>query len=514
MITIPNTEKKYNQEPTQLQIKIPINSTMKGMEECDYNKVVESEDIFFRERNESCCFRIHGNILPVMDNCLVSPETVEEIRDQYSRSGIFGITDFLTNSSLKRANIGDKGGWHYYLDNDDVCKSYPFKPEIKKFDICGNDNWCFKLAYINECEDLDFNGINLSDGLAILQSSAVTYYDFDYFQLSTYLKHNLKQGDLIKIFPSEEIIEVKHYVDDYTFYLEEHFSEVDMTHFRKIEGGHESEYYIQKATFISDVEVDISGFQKSVYGDSIISFKVDDIDLCSYTDCHGKPIDKVYLIAIKNHCNDYWTDIKMGLDINPLSDLYNINRNVTDLGDINCDSESIYCNVVEYNKLLQTENTISDVSIKFNSTIRQEFNMTEHYVYKPCCPIKFRNYSSYVENDGTLEVLNVPDYAVKINDTLYWRDLLDYGIIDDTEDFVDRPFLNGCHYIYEHHIICLNRQNSDCNFDYSGYDRLYPEIIGVTCPDIEEPIIDTDCSPFSPEIDQFTRSPFENLLGG
>jgi hypothetical protein len=143
-----------------------------------------------------------------------------------------------------------------------------------------------------------------------------------------------------------------------------------------------------------------------------------------------------------------------------------------------------YGDVEEYNKFEQISHILSDVCHRFNtmdriknisvSGLTVDIGMRslgpryEGYFYYPHHNIKIRNFSSYLEQ-GDINVFGIPDYAVDIGDGRFiWRDLLDYGIDNGMEDYVDYPFINGCHYV--HHNVCFPIRRQD---PYGRYGLLF-----------------------------------------
>jgi len=73
------------------------------------------------------------------------------------------------------------------------------------------------------------------------------------------------------------------------------------------------------------------------------------------------------------------------------------------------------------------------------------------YYYEPFNKIKIKDFSSYIEEGETQKVAGIPDYAVYSENSLSfrWRDIYDYGFVDETNAGVNYPFLNGAHYPFE-----------------------------------------------------------------
>lgn len=85
----------------------------------------------------------------------------------------------------------------------------------------------------------------------------------------------------------------------------------------------------------------------------------------------------------------------------------------------------------------------------------------EGYFYKPFKKIEFRKFSNiieYAEPEDTIE--GIPsDYVEYPDGTLGWRDLLEHGFIQEGNNGVNWPFVQGRHYIFLNHNIYLRRQD-------------------------------------------------------
>jgi len=67
---------------------------------------------------------------------------------------------------------------------------------------------------------------------------------------------------------------------------------------------------------------------------------------------------------------------------------------------------------------------------------------------------------------GDETTYGIPEYAVKLsNGKYYWRDYLDIGTNDITNNFVNYPFLNNSHYIYQNYCFEVKRQDPFDNWD-------------------------------------------------
>lgn len=119
---------------------------------------------------------------------------------------------------------------------------------------------------------------------------------------------------------------------------------------------------------------------------------------------------------------------------------------------------------VEYNSFDMKETVLSDSYHKITSNIDlfdhgQNGNIngfsgstnTNQFglFYKPFHKVKLRELSPYVEKSNVENIANLPDNAFfDENERQWsWRDLYDHGYIDDNQNGVNHPFINGIHYV-------------------------------------------------------------------
>jgi hypothetical protein len=73
------------------------------------------------------------------------------------------------------------------------------------------------------------------------------------------------------------------------------------------------------------------------------------------------------------------------------------------------------------------------------------------YMYKPHYSIPIRVFSDYIESANLEDIDSVPFYSYySNNDTkFYWRDLYQYGFVDNEGLGLNIPFINGAHYPFK-----------------------------------------------------------------
>jgi hypothetical protein len=366
----------------------------------------------------------------------------------------------------------------------------------------GRNNWNIWLTYPKEIDlvPLEFNGVPLSDGIAIYSGTTVTIDDRPMTALICSINHGLSVGDEIvirsnPILPATDTgyegvfniyalgfgdgtYESNTFIIDYVIpvFPPNPFLNT-RTSFNRIIDGYESKYHgrwFEKITKISDIELFNTAFAANIYNDQIFSYNFKkDIDLDLYLDYLGRPLTEVYVSFAKNQ--DYyqnggqiWTLVESGLKTVTMSTEYDINTitsvslNDSIESNVNAITDYLFGDIVEYNEVAQYEKVLEVAYHRFNTVNREVNNFLEGYYYKAHYRNQVRKFSNYAnvefENAET-----IPFYASNIGDGRYiWKDI-------EPNDFSNGntiPFLNGCHYIYNS--INLNIQRQDpCNIYFN-----------------------------------------------
>lgn len=127
-----------------------------------------------------------------------------------------------------------------------------------------------------------------------------------------------------------------------------------------------------------------------------------------------------------------------------------------------------YC---EWNDYEQTERVISPYyqKIKYNP---DNFNIEsvpttnqDGFYYKSHNLMQLRVFSNFLESGSADNVDNIPFYSYfsTADQEFRWRDLYDYGFIDEQNRGVNYPFLNGSHYPFSEIIFRLIPEGSTIN---------------------------------------------------
>ena len=407
------------------------------------------------------------------------------------------------------------------IPNDFYFLPQPISGNTNLFNNGAVQNWFFKITYpyTGVCSSLYFTSpyitgpssdVYLCDGIVIQNINTGTTNGQLLLYIETPINHGLIEGDqiIIRPFPNadnEKIFDVvtvdsngKFWINYWdspnTLILNSQFP-VDPLRFKRIYQGIESEYLERRFTAITEVndyQIYKSAFAQNIYNDPIQLFHYNkDIDTSELLDYLGRPLTELFFTKIK-YINlngsavptmEPWTELSTGIKTN----IPNLNFDIKAVYGgsplrphtiplqpkvieiVTENSTEFFGDIVDYNKGDLSERILVDAQYRFNTVNREDLEYGEGYYYQSHDRIKLLDYSSQIEQENlTLPDVNVPKGAVSINGIMQWRDILTPGFYDQYGRGVNYPFLNGCHYIYTEHDLCIKRQNPTQDRVYSA----------------------------------------------
>jgi len=207
-----------------------------------------------------------------------------------------------------------------------------------------------------------------------------------------------------------------------------------------------------------------------------------DLNIENLLDNQKRPLNEIFLTIINKGYSGYFnkptqgTGVKEGwqFNITERNNLYWDSNNLKSNSNIgyssytltNGSTEDFYYNLdfksgdtlcgdwCEWNNITQQERIISPYyqKIKYNQDIfKSEQVATTNpsgYYYQPHIGMVIRAFSNYVETGELRNADQVPFWAYYSNayEQFMWRDVYEYGFIDEQDNGVDFPFLNFSHY--------------------------------------------------------------------
>ena len=232
-----------------------------------------------------------------------------------------------------------------------------------------------------------------------------------------------------------------------------------------------------------------------------------DIDISQYVDNQKRPITELFLTIVNKGYSGYFNkpDINniglkegWGFNITSLTnfwwDVNNSDSNTTIttsnyvLTDVSGNTKTFYYNnnlktgdtiygdFCEWNDYEQKERVISNYyhKIKYNSDnfniISGQTTNPQGFYYTPHNPITIRVFSDSVENIDFDKADQIPrwSYFSQTDNQFRWRDLYDFGFIDELRNGVDYPYFNNAHYPYVDVFFRLKPEGSNMNDELLG----------------------------------------------
>ena len=273
---------------------------------------------------------------------------------------LYTSDDLLSFEDSVNANLTDENGWFGFINASNLKTTAPGEDgELTKISCVINNrkncefidmypdrttftfspyynrtvdrleyNWDVFLTYAYES---DYCNILVSDGnvnalpvLYVKKENGITGEDIYVFRC--YTKHNLKRGDMIKVYvdKSEEPIGVYRVSNvgntgkgdpEYYFYLDsfdvpESITSSQYVRFSKTYNGFDSSYYVRKLKKIGDLNSERYklAFASTIYDDDTtqITF-TDDINIGELRDNLGRPLTELFVTIVKsNRGNTVW----------------------------------------------------------------------------------------------------------------------------------------------------------------------------------------------------------------
>ena len=217
-----------------------------------------------------------------------------------------------------------------------------------------------------------------------------------------------------------------------------------------------------------------------------VTFKRD-FDISGFRDNNKRPLSSLFVTIVKNGYTGWFnnavpagntTSIEVGWDMNFSNDQidgwwsklnpnnrdnlpnnhYTINnRDFYFTKELEI-GENIKGDICEWNEYDQKENVLSSANHKisfnlnnFNDGSDENPNLPNGYSYKPHYEVKVKEFSDSIEFGDKDKIDQFPDYAFfsDYDQQWRWRDLYEYGFIDENGNGVNFPFLNGSHYPFK-----------------------------------------------------------------
>lgn len=345
-------------------IKINLQNNNRLIPDNELYKIVDVDERFNNERQNSKSYRILGTINPIISNVLFNLSDSLKT-DKYTWAGFNSMSDFLDLSYPKDGNNSDdndntyptaienflteRDGWFGYYSSDvsENCKYYDMEPTRKRFSFLPDyspfhnvnnlksvKNWELTITYPSSIDD---KHILVSGGILIIDTELVTISEKQLVVFKIPCRHNLNIGDTVRI------VNTNGFNGDYTIYalgdsannLKDYCFSVEAptngtltpnSRFKKIIDDEECVYYFRKFKKIKtkssivietdDYDIYNASFAQNLFNDRLQQFIFnEEIDITDLKDNLGRPISELFLTIIKTSSNNLFSRVSSGLEL-------------------------------------------------------------------------------------------------------------------------------------------------------------------------------------------------------
>lgn len=367
------TYKARNNTSPQLEnkdafFKVSLKSDIKILPSGKINRVVNLDDEFNKEREESKRYRIITTLRPLFSNVLFNLSGEKNNINETSSYGyesfdgdifkknqfdnIIG-NDFLGGATLTyeesvNKHLKELNGWFGFYDPDVTkvgsCDFYDLEPKRERFNPSSyltERKWEFTITYPHSSDKTHFL---VNGGLLITTATPRLLGGIEMLSLGTAVPHNLNIGDTVRLsnMPNQNMngdfivlsLGFENGDDSDTEFVVNinpnnaiTGTQFSFGRMKRLYFGHEVEYYLRKFKKINgfqskselsnkDYEAYPLAFSKTIYDDDIyeIIFN-EDIDTTGLIDNLGRPLSELYLTMVKTIDNGFFTNIKSGFDL-------------------------------------------------------------------------------------------------------------------------------------------------------------------------------------------------------
>jgi hypothetical protein len=345
-------EYKYKEAVnTNTYIPIQINGSERLLPPGEINKVLDVTEQFDYERQACKYYRIIGKINPLISNVLFNTTGTQDCWEVLS-SATFTTNNLNANNasatyaeSIKR-NLKENNGWYGYNSfpnsTGGFCNFNYMEPKKSRFlfepdttNIPGSlvKNWELTITYPYSSDTTHKMVIS---GLSIVDKVQVNVGGVMMTALSVPVFHNLLNGGTIRLRGTnlDGDYEIKRIgldngtLKEYYFCIDVDFNTLTLTpnsKMTKLYDGVESVYYFRKFKKIKtkyssaiqpdDYETYNLAFSQNIFSDDIVQFIFnEDIDITDAVDNLNRPLSELYLTIIKTDSNNIFSRVSSGIE--------------------------------------------------------------------------------------------------------------------------------------------------------------------------------------------------------
>ena len=374
-LTVNNSKGSVNKD---VNVKLEFINNERVLPVGEINKIVNLADRFQVERNRSSLFRFISTFDVVSTNALFNTNDIPTLSgttwahfnnmlflDQsYPKDNtLFDKTDLTYSQSISKYLI-EKDGWFGFTNpniiGSGLCDFIDMEPKRERFSVIPDihpygsnpltttsvNNWEITMTYPYSS---DKTHEMVSGGLLIIDKVSVTVSNRNMTAIGLACKHNLKRGDVVKIYGTTgqngEHVVIRTGLDNGD--LKDFYFVIDVlptgtinnsSRIKKVINSVECEYYFRLFRKIKtkdspiiknfDYEAYRLGFSQNIYTDDLSqSIFNEDINIEGLLDNLGRPVSEVFLTIIKTDSNLLFTKVTSGIETPFIPTLINSAQN-------------------------------------------------------------------------------------------------------------------------------------------------------------------------------------------
>ena len=403
---------------------------------------------------------------------------------------LYSITDNSFYTGIQQVEfLGDEGEMEEYKIRLKTKYKIPNSNLILKKVVGPSDD---DLNFINPIGAIRLTTCDITGGTTNSNYTKVTTGNFTSFSGRT---HNLRESDYVDVRVNDNnyllngLHRVENIVNRYEFVMDVKINNTPNTIINGIDislrrmDGVPSDYYIRKFKLLSDTRYEVTEttkFGNSIYPKTInnkfgVANKtwlfnfLNSVNTKGLYNHRGGELTQIYIATIKRAGENpfNWSDVTAHWDFKrqyaiETNKIENISLNKSNgIGTIEkklVGIDEYFGDFVEYNRVTLLENTISKAIHRFS--LNNAPTIDNGYYLDPFQQINIRKYSNNIEVAlAGRKVVGIPGDAEKRpNGDIIWRDVLTPGFIEEGNNGVDYPFLNGSNYVYTNKHIFVRRQ--------------------------------------------------------
>lgn len=341
-----NSETSKNSVNTDTFLKVNIDSEERLLPPGEIVNIVNSAEVFNKERQSTFLYRILGKINLTASNALFNLSDTA-FNDLYTWKG-FNFLDPQTNEfrfksgvfpNVVNTYLKEQNGWFGYFDpnisNSGFCNFFDMEPKRERFSFLPDtnpyhasntgpvNNWELTITYP---ASVDSGHTMVNNGLLIVDAVPVTVSNRSMTAIAMPCMHNLNIGDSVIItgtngYDGEHVVvktglengDMKPYY--FVINLPPTGTVSGNSRMKKVVGGIESKYYFRKFRRVKTIDTSLInqndynnyrlGFSQNYFNEELSQFIFnDDINVKDLKDNLGRPLSELYLTILKTNSNN------------------------------------------------------------------------------------------------------------------------------------------------------------------------------------------------------------------